>query len=416
LTSDRYRTVRAATVQLASPLAPEDQLVQSMPDASPTKWHLAHTTWFFETFVLARFQAGFRPVDERYRFLFNSYYEALGERQPRPERGAITRPSLDEVGEYRERVDAAMASLLDARAADDADLRFRTELGLQHEQQHQELILTDIHHALWRNPLRPVYLDETGTPARPAARGEPGWIEHPGGLAEIGHDGPGFAFDNEGARHRVHLEPFAIARRPVTSGEFLAFVEAGGYRQPDLWLSEGWAAVVAEGWVAPLYWERDGSGWREFTLRGLRPLDLDAPVSHVGYYEADAYARWAGARLPTEAEWEVTACGRPVEGNFVERGLFAPAPAQPDAGAAFPTQMFGDVWEWTASAYLPYPRFRPFPAELGEYNGKFMVNQMVLRGGSCLTPRSHVRATYRNFFPPGARWQMSGLRLARWIG
>jgi ergothioneine biosynthesis protein EgtB len=230
LTVDRYQAVRAATVRLASPLAPEDQLVQSMPDASPTKWHLAHTTWFFETFVLARFQAGFRPVDERYRFLFNSYYEALGDRQPRPQRGAITRPSLEEVGEYRERVDAAMATLLDARAASDADLRFRTELGLQHEQQHQELILTDIHHALWRNPLRPEYLEEAGWPARSAARGEPGWIEHPGGLAEIGHDGPGFAFDNEGARHRVHLEPFAIARGPVTSGEFLAFVEAGGYR------------------------------------------------------------------------------------------------------------------------------------------------------------------------------------------
>jgi ergothioneine biosynthesis protein EgtB len=414
LTGDRYRSVRAATVRLASPLAPEDQLVQSMPDASPTKWHLAHTTWFFETFVLARFQAGFRPVDERYRFLFNSYYEALGERQPRPERGAITRPSLDEVGAYRERVDDAMADLLDARAAGEADLAFRTELGLQHEQQHQELILTDIHHALWRNPLRPVYLEETGTAARPAADGEAGWIEHPGGLAEIGHQGAGFAFDNEGSRHRVHLEPFAIARHPVTSGEFRAFVEAGGYRQPDLWLSEGWAAVVAEGWVAPLYWERDGSGWREFTLRGLRPLDLDVPVSHVSYYEADAYARWAGARLPTEAEWEVTACGRPVEGNFVESGRLRPAPAASTHDG--PRQMFGDVWEWTASAYLPYPRFRPFPAELGEYNGKFMVNQMVLRGGSCLTPVAHIRSTYRNFFPPATRWQMSGLRLARWIG
>jgi ergothioneine biosynthesis protein EgtB len=409
--AERYRRVRDATRHLAAPLAPEDQLVQSMPDASPTKWHLAHTTWFFETFVLERFARGYRPVDERYQFLFNSYYESLGARQPRPQRGAITRPSLDEVGAYRERVDESMAALLDERAA--GDLAFRTELGLQHEQQHQELILTDIHHALWRNPLRPAYLDAPETRAARATTAEGGWIEHPGGLAEIGHAGGGFAFDNEVPRHRVHLEPFAIARRAVTSGEYLAFVEAGGYRQPDLWLSEGWATVVAEGWEAPLYWERDGSRWREFTLRGMRPLDLEAPVAHVSYYEADAYARWAGARLPTEAEWEVAATRVAIEGNFVESGRLAPAPAAACDGG--PAQMFGDVWEWTASAYLPYPRFRPFPAELGEYNGKFMVNQMVLRGGSCLTPASHVRATYRNFFPPAARWQMSGLRLARWL-
>lgn len=412
--AERYRSIRTATIGLAAPLPAEDQLVQSMPDASPTKWHLAHTTWFFETFLLGRFVPGYRPVDERYRYLFNSYYEALGARQPRPQRGAITRPSLDEVGEYRSRVDEAMGALLGGEAVGDADLAFRTELGLQHEQQHQELILTDAHHALWSNPVRPVYRKDDSAPRHASAVPDPGWAEHPGGLAEIGHAGDGFAFDNESPRHRVYLEPFAIARRPVTAGDYLRFMDDGGYRRPELWLSDGWATVAAEGWEAALYWERGRAGWSEFTLGGSRPIDPEAPVAHVSYYEADAYARWAGARLPTESEWEVAASGLAIEGNFAESALLRPAPGLPTANGS-PAQMFGDVWEWTASAYLPYPRFEPFPAELGEYNGKFMCNQMVLRGGSCFTPRSHVRASYRNFFPPGVRWQMSGLRLARWL-
>jgi ergothioneine biosynthesis protein EgtB len=386
---ERCRAVRAATLALTRPLTPEDQVVQSMPDASPTKWHLAHTTWFFETFVLGRFAPAYRVFDPRYAYLFNSYYEAIGPRQPRPQRGLLTRPPLEEVHAYRAAVDRAMDALLDT-ADLPGDARDRTELGLQHEQQHQELILTDIHHALWSNPLRPAY-DAAGP--RPRAAAAEGWVRHAGGIVEIGHDGQGFSFDNETPRHRVLLEPFALARRAVTSGEYLRFMEDGGYRRPELWLSEGWAAVQDRGWTAPLYWQRgDGDGaWSEFTLAGERPLDLDAPVSHVSYYEADAFARWASARLPTEAEWEAVA-------------------TTIDAAA----QVHGEVWEWTASAYLPYPRFRPLEGELGEYNGKFMVGQMVLRGGSCLTPRSHIRASYRNFFPPGTRWQMSGVRLARW--
>ena len=410
---ERYADVRAATAGLTAPLSAEDQLVQSMPDASPTKWHLAHTTWFFETFVLSRFVPGYRVVNDQYAYLFNSYYEAVGPRQPRPRRGAMTRPSLDEVRAYRDAVDERMDTFLDAPPAGGEALD-RIELGLHHEQQHQELILTDIHHALWSNPLRPEYRPgaRPTTPGRvtvPALE----WTSHPGGLVEIGHDGSGFSFDNEGPRHRVFLEPFQVARRAVTAREYLRFMEDGGYRRPNLWLSDGWAAVQEHGWTAPLYWDHGPDGWREFTLLGTQPLRLDAPVSHVSYYEAEAFARWAGARLPTEAEWEVLAAAGPIDGHFVESGTLAPQPPEaPSEGR--PAQMFGDVWEWTASAYLPYPRFRPLEGELGEYNGKFMSGQMVLRGGSCFTPRSHIRATYRNFFPPGTRWQMSGLRLARW--
>jgi ergothioneine biosynthesis protein EgtB len=410
---ERYREVRAATAFLAAPLSPEDQLVQSMPDASPTKWHLAHTTWFFETFVLSQAQPGYRPVDARYAYLFNSYYEAVGPRQPRPRRGALTRPSLDEVRAYRDAIDERMDALL-ARAPEDGDLLDRIELGLQHEQQHQELILTDIHHALWSNPLRPAYRPRS-RPRDGAAAAVPAleWTSHPGGLVEIGHEGPEFAFDNERPRHRTFLEPFRLARRAVTAGDYLRFVEDGAYRRPDLWLSDGWAAVQEHGWAAPQYWELGSDGWSEFTLDGTQPIRLDAPVAHVSYYEAEAFARWAGARLPTEAEWETVAAGCPVAGNFLESGALAPRQADGDA-AGPPAQMFGDVWEWTASAYLPYPRFRPLEGALGEYNGKFMSGQMVLRGGSCFTPRSHIRVSYRNFFPPGARWQMSGIRLARW--
>ena len=379
----RYRSVREATVGLAAPLAPEDQVVQSMPDASPTKWHLAHTTWFFEAMVLARFDPSHRPFDPQYAYLFNSYYESVGPRQPRPSRGLITRPTLEEVHAYRRAVDGGMDRFL--RGSPPGEASTRVELGLHHEQQHQELILTDIQHALSCNPLRPAYAAERSH--RPAA--DPGpvrWRRFDEGIAEVGHAGDGFAFDNEGPRHRVFLEAFEIAGRPVTGGEYTDFIADGGYRRPELWLSDGWAAVQAQGWECPLYWERRDSEWWEFTLDGLRPLDRHAPVAHVSHFEADAYARGAGARLPTEFEWE--------------RSADWPLP--------------GAVWEWTASAYLPYPRFRPFAGELGEYNGKFMSGQMVLRGGSSLTPPGHVRRSYRNFFPPAARWQMSGLRLARW--
>ena len=383
----RYRGVRARTEALAAPLSPEDMVVQSMPDASPAKWHLAHTTWFFETFLLASREPGFAPFHPRYGYLFNSYYDAVGPRHARPQRGLLTRPSLEEIREYRSAVDERVRAVL-ARGLDQAGASV-LELGLHHEQQHQELLLTDIKHALFANPLRPAYsppLD--GAPAHRQGRESVGvsFVEHAGGVYEVGHGGPGFAFDNEGPRHRVWLEPFAIADRAVTCGEYLAFVEDGGYGRPELWLSDGFAAAQANGWAAPLYWERGERSWDVFTLHGTQPLDPDEPVAHVSFYEAEAYARWAGARLPTEEEWEV---------------------------AASPAQLPGDVWEWTRSAYSPYPRYRPAPGALGEYNGKFMSGQQVLRGGSCATPAGHVRTTYRNFFPPGARWQFSGLRLAR---
>jgi ergothioneine biosynthesis protein EgtB len=408
--AERYRAVREATIALAAPLAAEDQVVQSMPDASPTKWHLAHTTWFFETMVLGRFDPSHRPVDERYAFLFNSYYESLGERQPRPRRGLITRPTLDEVRAYRRAVDESMDRFLRSDQAPEA--LGRIELGLHHEQQHQELILTDIHHALWCNPLRPAYAEAPADGPR-TGPGSPGWIGFDEGVVEIGHDGRGFAFDNEAPRHRAFVEAYALADRPVSCGEYAGFIADGGYRRPGLWLSDGWAAVRAEGWEAPAYWERRDDTWWVFTLAGMRPVDPAAPVSHVSHFEADAYARWAEARLPTEVEWEHAARTAPVAGHFVESRRFRPAAAPAADGAL--RQMLGDVWEWTASAYLPYPRFVPLAGELGEYNGKFMSGQMVLRGGSCLTPESHIRRTYRNFFPPAARWQMSGLRLARFV-
>jgi ergothioneine biosynthesis protein EgtB len=409
----RYAAVRALTTALAAPLSAEDQIVQSMPEASPTKWHLAHTTWFFETFVLARFVPGYRPIDERYAYLFNSYYEAVGPRQPRPQRGLLARPDLDEVRAYRDAIDRRMERFLEDPPAALGDALERTELGLNHEQQHQELILTDIQHALWSNPLRPAYVVPPRRPAPTVAPdGGTEWIGHAGGLAEIGHAGEGFSFDNERPRHRVYLEPFALARRPVTAGEYLRFVEDGGYHRPELWLSDGWAAVQEQGWAAPLYWERSGGAWSEFTLGGTRPLDLAAPVSHVSFFEAEAFARWAQARLPTEAEWEAVAAAEPVEGNLLDSSALVPRAGE--AGDGGLAQVFGDAWEWTASAYLPYPRFRPLEGELGEYNGKFMSGQMVLRGGSCFTPRSHLRVSYRNFFPPATRWQMSGIRLARW--
>jgi ergothioneine biosynthesis protein EgtB len=403
----RLAAVRQATAALAAPLSAEDAMVQSMPDASPAKWHLAHTTWFFETFVLARAEPRFRPFDAAYGYLFNSYYDAVGPRQPRPERGLLSRPPLAEVLRYRAQVDERLDALLGRGGAD--DLLDVVELGVAHEEQHQELLLTDAKHAFFSQPLRPAY----GRTPAPAGRPAPAlaFVPREGGVREVGAPPGAFAFDNERPRHRALLAPHALGSRPVTCGEWLAFVEDGGYERPGHWLSEGWDAVRAGGWRAPLYWVEGEGGWSVFTLGGVRPLDPAEPAAHVSYYEADAYARWAGARLPTEAEWEAAAedAGAP-DGTFADAGRLHPAAAAPGAGLR---QLLGDVWEWTQSAYAPYPGFRPGAGALGEYNGKFMVSQLVLRGGSCATPPGHVRASYRNFFHPGARWQFSGVRLAR---
>ena len=374
-----YAAVRRHTEALAAPLSAEDQNIQSMPDASPTKWHLAHTTWFFETVVLGKFDARYRPFDPAYAYLFNSYYEGLGPRHPRPQRGVLSRPPLSDIAEYRMHVDEAMAKLIEERATDIAPL---VTLGLHHEQQHQELILTDILHAFGVNPLLPAY--DTRPPV-PHTQSPPTWLEHRGGVVPIGHDGNGFAFDNEGPRHDVLLRPFRIASRPVSNGEYLKFIEDGGYRRPEFWLSDGWAMVQREHLNAPLYWLGDASGWREFSLHGPHALEPETPVSHVSFYEAAAYAAWAGARLPTEFEWEA-------------------------ASAVLKEQ--GRVWEWTRSSFDPYPGFQAFDGEVVEYNGKFMIGQIVLRGGSVATPPGHCRTSYRNFFPPAARWQFSGIRLA----
>jgi ergothioneine biosynthesis protein EgtB len=406
-TLGRYRAVRGRTLALAAPLSPEDMVVQSMPDASPAKWHLAHTSWFFEAFLLGPREAPFEAFHPRFGFLFNSYYDAVGPRHPRSRRGLLTRPSLEEVRAYRAHVDGRVEALV-ARGLD-VDGLFVLELGLHHEQQHQELLLTDVKHAFSCNPLLPAYappLPPSRAPAPPLA-----FVDHPGGLHEIGHAGRAFAFDNEGPRHRVWLEPYAIATRPVTCGEYLAFVEDGGYRRPGPWLSDGFATAQAQGWTAPLYWQAEAGGrWSVFTLHGVRPLDPEEPVVHVSFYEADAYARWAGARLPTEEEWEVAAAtaGASRAGASADGDRFHPAVASDGR----PARLLGDVWEWTRSAHAPYPGYHPSPGALGEYNGKFMANQLVLRGGSCATPPGHVRATYRNFFHPDARWQFSGIRLA----
>ncbi|HEX4712166.1 ergothioneine biosynthesis protein EgtB, partial [Phenylobacterium sp.] len=406
----RYRAVRQGTEALTRSLTSEDQLAQSMPDASPTKWHLAHTTWFWETFLLAPKLAGYRLFDSRFHYLFNSYYEALGPRQPRPERGLLTRPSLNDVIAYRAHVDEAMGRLLADGAGDSADL---LDLGLAHEEQHQELILMDILHLFAQSPLQPAYAPPRALQHNPPP--EPlRFVRFEGGLVQVGHSGDGFAFDNEGPRHRVWLEPFELADRLVTNGEWLAFMAAGGYRRPEFWLAEGWICAQANGWDAPLYWQegpaQDGGDWCAMTLHGLRPLDPAAPVSHVSFYEAEAYAAWAGARLPTEAEWEHAAQELPVAGNFRGSGRLEPVAPPPGAGLR---QMFGDLWAWTRSAYAPYPGFKSAAGAVGEYNGKFMAGQFVLRGGACVTPNGHVRASYRNFFYPQQRWMFSGVRLAR---
>ncbi len=400
----QYLRVRAETDALAAPLSAEDQSVQSMPDASPTKWHLAHTTWFFENVVLA--DTVYKPFDNRYAYLFNSYYEALGPRHPRPQRGLLTRPDAAEIRTYRDYVDDAMRAFcedLDPASETAAKLA----LGLHHEQQHQELILTDIKHALFSNPLLPSYLPPRLREVRaaPAMR----WIAFEGGLVEIGHAGKAFAFDNEKPRHKVFLNPYRLASRLVTCGEYRAFMEDGGYRRPEFWLSEGWATCRQEQWDSPLYWFQENDQWKIFTLRGVAPLNDAEPVAHVSIYEAAAYAAWAGKRLPSEAEWENAGCDCSTTGNFRDTGHFHPAIAPDQTGL---TQMFGDAWEWTRSSYDPYPGYRPYSGALAEYNGKFMSGQFVLRGGSCATPQDHIRSTYRNFFPPAARWQVSGIRLA----
>ncbi len=403
-----YRLVREWTLELSASLSAEDCCVQSMADASPVKWHLAHTTWFFETFVLERWEPGFKPFHESFRVLYNSYYNAVGDKHPRPERGLLTRPALPIVLAYRADVDRRLLALL-ADESTRQDLAALVTLGLHHEQQHQELILTDLKHLFSRNPLAPAYAARPpAADAAPALR----WHDFAGGVTAIGQTGPGFCYDNETPRHRVFLDPYRLASRLVTNGEFLQFIEAGAYSDPAHWLAAGWDWRVAENRQQPLYWQRR-EGWQEFTLGGLVPLDRQRPVVHVSYYEADAYARWAAARLPTEAEWENAAAAVPVAGHFASRRQFHPAaPAAADGML----QLFGDAWEWTRSSYEPYPGYRAGPGAVGEYNGKFMVNQYVLRGGSCATPDDHLRASYRNFFPAAACWQFSGIRLARDAG
>lgn len=402
----RYAQVRRATEALAAPLSPEDACAQSMPDASPAKWHLAHTAWFFETVVVEALEPAYRSPFEGYRVLFNSYYQSIGRQHARPSRGLLTRPSLAEVLDYRQAIDTRVARHLEAGVA--PDIAALVELGLQHEQQHQELLLMDVKHLFAQNPLLPAYADLPLPPRvdPPSAT----WCEMAGGLVDVGAGTAGFAFDNERPRHRFHLAPYALATRAVTNAEFAAFVADGGYRDPLLWLADGWSTVQREGWSHPAYWlPRDDGSFAEFTLGGTRPLDAAAPVCHVSFYEADAYARWAGARLPTEHEWEHAAAPLSVAGNFVEEGWLQPVGTS-QSGLA---QMYGDVWEWTASPYVPYPGFRPLAGAVAEYNGKFMANQQVLRGGCCASPRGHLRASYRNFFYPHQRWAFSGLRLAR---
>jgi len=411
----QFVAVRHATEALTANLTAEDQSIQSMPDVSPTKWHLGHTTWFFETFLLTRFDADYRVFDPAFGYLFNSYYEAAGPRHPRPQRGLLSRPASDIVMAYRDYVSTAMARLTERISEPEwTEVAALLELGIHHEQQHQELILMDIKHVFSMNPLLPAY--QAPQLQVQAAIGPPAWVDFAGGLGEIGHQGFGFAFDNEGPRHKVWLEPFRLATRPVTCGEYLGFIEEAGYQRAEFWLSDGWATVREQGWEAPLYWLRDGSEWAAFTLSGRRRLNAAEPVCHLSFYEADAFARWAGKRLPTEAEWEFAGEGLPLSGNFADRGHFHPCAEASEDAVPQLRQMYGDVWEWTSSPYTAYPRFRPASGAIGEYNGKFMCNQIVLRGGAAVTPAGHVRGTYRNFFPPSARWAFAGLRLAEDIG
>ena len=400
--AQRFTEIRNTSMRITEGLSAEDQMLQSMPDASPSKWHLAHTTWFFETFILQP-SKGYQAFDPRFRILFNSYYKQLGAHPIRGTRGLMSRPTLSQVQAYREHVDHALLAYLEHA---DGEVLELIELGLNHEQQHQELLLTDIKHALWSSPLRPEFSAEMAVSSAPSAMD---WTEVEGGIHLIGHQGDGFAFDNECPQHEVLLRPFQIASRDVTNAEYLEFIEDGGYRRPELWLSEGWDAVNAQGWMAPLYWEQHDGEWWQLPHREMKRVNPAEPVCHISYFEADAYARWKGARLPSEQEWEIAALRMPSNGTFLEDFIFHPQPAKGEGIQ----QMFGDVWQWTSSPYIAYPGFRPAAGLVGEYNGKFMCNQWVLRGGSCATPRSHIRATYRNFFPAHARWQFSGMRLAR---
>lgn len=413
---ERFRKTRRLSARLCEPLAVEDYVVQTMPDASPAKWHLGHTTWFFENFILSKFESGFEPFHARFNFLFNSYYESQGERVARPDRGLCSRPTVQEVYSYRNSVEEHLELLLrDLSEEVEGEVLALLEIGIHHEQQHQELILTDLKHCFFMNALRPDYRPDCAPASFGAAAGETRFLSVPGGTYEIGHDpSRGFAYDNECPRHAVLLQDFAIASRPVTCGEYLAFIEDGGYQEFRHWLSDGWARIQAEGWRAPLYWEQVEGTWKIWTLTGARSIDPDEPVTHVSYYEALAFASWAGCRLATEQEWEIAAdrlCPAIRAGNFLDQERYHPARAS-QAGEGL-QQMFGDVWEWTGSAYLPYPGYRPLAGALGEYNGKFMIDQMVLRGGSCATPADHIRSSYRNFFQPYQRWQFSGFRLAR---
>lgn len=407
---DTYRFVRKASAQIAEPLSAEDCAAQSMNEASPIKWHLAHTTWFFETFILNDFAVGYRSFCPEFRYLFNSYYNGVGAQHKRARRGLITRPDLETVFAYREHVDEAIESLLSASACEPEVLRL-IELGLHHEQQHQELMFTDVKHLFSNNPLHPAYNSRWPlTEVHPAPMS---WIRHEGGLVEIGAHGGEFTFDNELPRHPVYLQPFELADRLVTNEEYIQFIEDGGYRRPELWLSDGWEKSCSSGWQAPEYWRRDDNTWRCFTLHGECAIDPFAPVCHVSYFEADAFARWSGARLPDEKEWEFAASGAPISGNFMETGVYHPLALRQSAPDGILSQLFGDVWEWTMSPYAPYPGYSPPAGAIGEYNAKFMNGQYVLRGGSCVSPEKHIRSSYRNFFPPSARWQFAGIRLAR---
>ena len=410
----RYQIVRELTETLCKPLATEDYVIQSMPDVSPTKWHLAHTSWFFETFILNKVNKHYKSLHPQYNYLFNSYYVQVGKRHFRPERGLLSRPTVEEVYSYRHHVDQHMLEFLEkANQAHMEEIAPVIEIGLNHEQQHQELILTDIKHVFSVNPLHPVYLHIKHDSPRPFTIPEVRWVQFPEGVYWIGHDGNGFVFDNESPSHKVYLNSFKLSSRLVTNREYLAFIEDGSYERPELWLSDGWYTVEANDWKAPLYWEKGDRHWWYFTLSGMREVDLDEPVTHVSYYEADAYARWKGVRLPSESEWEIASSKLPIEGNFVESANFHPHALDLELRDGDLLQMFGDVWEWTQSPYIPYPGFKTLPGALGEYNGKFMSNQMVLRGGSCATSISHIRKTYRNFFPPHVRWQFMGIRLAK---
>lgn len=406
----RYQEVRSLTETLCLPLEIEDYVIQSMPDASPAKWHLAHTTWFFETFILKRARSEYREVHPAYSYLFNSYYNAVGPMHCRPKRGVISRPTVKETFLYRREVDNQMSTFLtELDAGSWAEQLPVVVLGLNHEQQHQELLVTDLKHLFAQNPLYPAYCRQSIVPGGPVPSQE--WIGFSDGLFSVGHTGMGFAFDNETPRHQTFVRPFQLGSRLVTNGEYLRFIEDRGYERPELWLSLGWATLNENKWDAPLYWHKRDGQWHQFTLSGLRPVNESEPVCHVSYFEADAYARWAGARLPTEAEWEIASETVPITGNFVERGLYHPEPLRaPTSGLC---QMFGDVWEWTRSSYSPYPGYAPPTGALGEYNGKFMCNQYVLRGGSCATSQTHIRRSYRNFFPPDKRWQFTGIRLAK---